>query len=141
MKKIGLYEMSVIIFFVFLPVAGVIAEIFLWKSGLRATLNKMETSGWDKVHYLSLSGTSPLALLQYLTDHPSIDRISLGLDNGEAGIKGMVKILAMAGENEILRCCSLTTDPPPKEYGKDYNLMLQRKLAETQPKHERNFSR
>ena len=107
----------------------------------RATLNKMETSEWDKGHYLSLSGTSPLALLQYLTDHPAINHVSLGLDNDEAGIKGMVKILAMAGENEILCHCVLTVDPPPKEYGKDYNLMLQRKLAETRPKHERSFSR
>lgn len=105
----------------------------------RATLNKIETSGWDKVHYLSLSGTSPLALLQYLTDHPAIDYVSLGLDNDEAGIKGMAKILAMA-ENEILCHCVLTVDPPPKECGKDYNLMLQRKLAEIQPKHERSFS-
>ncbi len=39
----------------------------------RATLRKTETGDWDKAHYLSLSGTSPLALLQYLTDHPAID--------------------------------------------------------------------
>lgn len=107
----------------------------------RATLNKMETSGWDKAHYLSLSGTSPLALLQYLTDHPAINRVSLGLDNDEAGIKGMKRILSIAGGNEILHRCTLTADPPPKEYGKDYNLMLQQKLAEIQPKHERSFSR
>ncbi|MCI2035828.1 MAG: DUF3991 and toprim domain-containing protein [Oscillospiraceae bacterium] len=107
----------------------------------RATLNKIATSEWDKAHYLSLSGTSPLALLQYLSDHPTIDRVSLGLDNDEAGRKGMVKILAMAEENEILHRCALTADPPPKEYGKDYNLMLQQKLAEIQPKHERSFSR
>jgi hypothetical protein len=107
----------------------------------RTTLNKMESSGWDKAHYLSLSGTSPLALLQYLTDHPAIDRVSLGLDNDGAGIKGIKKILMMAGENEILCHCVLTVDPPPKECGKDYNLMLQRKLAEARPKHERCFSR
>ena len=107
----------------------------------RATLNKMKTFGWDKAHYLSLSGTSPLALLQYLTDHPAINRVSLGLDNDEAGIKGMKKILAMAGENGILCHCVLMVDPPPKEYGKDYNLMLQQKLSEIQPKYERSFSR
>ena len=107
----------------------------------RATLNKIETSEWDKAHYLSLSGTSPLALLQYLTDHPAIDRVSLGLDNDEAGIKGMEKILMMAEENEILCHCVLTVDPPPKKYGKDYNLMLQQKLAEIRPKHERSVSR
>jgi hypothetical protein len=56
-------------------------------------------------------------------------------------MKGMEKILEMAEENEVLRRCALTADPPPKECGKDYNLMLQQKLAEIRPKHERSFSR
>lgn len=107
----------------------------------RATLQKMETGDWDTVHYLSLSGTSPLALIQYLTDHPAIDRVSLGLDGDEAGMKGMEKILAMAEENEVLRRCVLTADPPPKECGKDYNLMLRNKLADIRPKIERSVSR
>lgn len=107
----------------------------------RATLRKLETHDWDKTSYLSLSGTSPLALLQYLADHPAVDRVSLGLDNDEAGVKGIERIQTMAEENEMLRRCVLTSDPPPRRCGKDYNLMLQQKLAGIRPRQERSFSR
>lgn len=107
----------------------------------RATLRKLEAHDWDRASYLSLSGTSPLALLQYLADHPAVGRVSLGLDNDAAGRKGMAKIQKMAEKDELLRRCVLTSDPPPRECGKDYNLMLQQKLAGIRPRRERSFSR
>lgn len=107
----------------------------------RATLWKMQTREWDKVHYLSSSGTSPLALLQYLTDHPEIDCVSLGYDNDEAGMKGMEKIQALIKESDAFNHCTVTIDPPPKEFGKDYNKMLTNTLAAVRPKKERSFIR
>ena len=65
-----------------------------------ATLFKARgVATWDRGHYLSLGGTSPLALLQFLYDRPEIDRIYLCLDNDKAGLDGMGRIEA------ALRCC------------------------------------
>ena len=110
-----------------------------------ATLRKMETNAWDRYHYLSLGGTSPLALLQYLADHPESDHVYLYLDNDKAGREGMTKIRAAIYADETLdaRVKVITADPPPRENGKDYNQVLQKKLAQrrAQPKRERSIAR
>lgn len=110
-----------------------------------ATLRKMETNAWDRYHYLSLGGTSPLALLQYLTDHPEIDHVYLHLDNDKAGLEGMEKIRAAIYADETLDASVkvIIAEPPPREYGKDYSQVLQKKLAErkVQPKRERRIAR
>lgn len=110
-----------------------------------ATLRKMETNAWDRYHYLSLGGTSPLALLQYLKVHPEIDHVYLYLDNDKAGLDGMAKIRAAIYTDETLdaRVKMITAEPPPKESGKDYNQALQKRLAQSRPhpKCERSVAR
>ena len=112
-----------------------------------ATLRKMETDAWDRYHYLSLGGTSPLALLQYLKDHPEADHVYMCLDNDKAGLDGMAKIISTIYADETLnaRVKMITAEPPPREYGKDYNQMLQKRLAEQkaqpQPNRERSVVR
>lgn len=90
-----------------------------------ATIRKMGKSAWDSVHCLSLGGTSPLALVQYLQDHSHISHVYLCLDNDRAGHEGMAKI-----EQSILsdsglkkRIARLISEPPTT--GKDYNEALQ----------------
>lgn len=58
-----------------------------------ATILLEGSKHWKNFHYLSLGGVSikknshdlPLALSQYLVDHPDISNICLMLDNDEAG--------------------------------------------------------
>lgn len=90
-----------------------------------ATLRKMESPGWNSRHYLALGGTSPLALIQYLTDHPEIEHITLCLDNDKAGCEGAEKIMAavFACGSFRGRSLSFTVEPPP--IGNDYNDTLQ----------------
>lgn len=103
-----------------------------------ATLRKLglldETDGcrWDGCHYLAMSGTSPLALLQFLHDHPEIDRVTLRLNNDAAGLDGMKRIEAAIREDKGLQGRPLTVEqkPPPMEFDNDYNVMLRAKLTE-----------
>lgn len=90
-----------------------------------ATIRKMGTSKWDNFHYLSLGGTSTLALMQYLKDNPHISHIYLCLDNDNAGHVGMAKIEHIVLSDDTLknRIASLTFEPP--SIGKDYNEALQ----------------
>jgi hypothetical protein len=110
-----------------------------------ATLRKMETNAWDRYHYLSLGGTSPLALLEYLKGHPEADHVYMYLDNDKAGLDGMAKIRAAIYADETLdtRVKMITAEPPPRECGKDYNQVLQKRLAQSRPpkKCERSISR
>lgn len=100
-----------------------------------ATMRKMDTSSADKYHYLSLGGTSPLALVQYLKDHPKIDHVILCLDNDTAGRKCMEKIKEALSMDETLknRRISVITEPPPA--GKDFNdtllAIIQKQKEET----------
>ena len=57
-----------------------------------ATLVKRYGGDWRDSNYLSLGGTAPRALLQYLRDHPQIKEISLCLDNDRAGLDGAERI-------------------------------------------------
>lgn len=97
-----------------------------------ASLIKMQGGDWTKNHYLSLGGTAPRALLQFLQDHPAVTCISLCLDNDRAGITGMEKIReALQADPELSRRVRIIEDnPPPLSCGKDYNELLQRRVAE-----------
>ena len=91
-----------------------------------ATLVKRSGGDWKESGYLSLGGTSPRAVLQYLYDHPGITQISLCLDNDRAGMEGMERIeRAIRQEPTLSRRVSLIFhNPPSRVYGKDYNEML-----------------
>ena len=91
----------------------------------------MDTADWDVCYFLSLGGTSPLALLHFLKTHPQVDSVRLYLDNDKAGLEGMVKIEAAinAGEALSVQVRAITAEPPPKERGKDYNQVLQSRLG------------
>ena len=82
-------------------------------------------------HYLSLSGTAPLALLHFLKKNSQVRSIVLCLDNAEAGIMGMEKIRKCIQEDPSLsrQVLTLIHKPCPKECGKDYNLYLQKLLS------------
>lgn len=112
-----------------------------------ATLRKTSITVWDKCNYLSLGGTAPLALLQFLKDRPEIKQVYLCLDNDKAGLDGMARIEAAIQGDPELKSRALTVErkPPPVEHGKDYNELLRAKLAERPapargPK-ERSFER
>lgn len=91
-----------------------------------ASLLKMQGEDWTKNHYLSLGGTAPRALLQFLHDHPAVTCISLCLDNDKAGLSGMEKIReAVQADPELSRRIRVIEDnPPPCSCGKDYNELL-----------------
>ena len=92
-----------------------------------ATMMKQAGKPWRTYHYLSLGGVSvkkqsdvlPMALKQYLSDHPEIRRICLALDNDEIGHRAAEQILsALDGRYEVSASF-------PK-CGKDFNEQLQR---------------
>lgn len=98
-----------------------------------ATMRKLQGKPWDKCNYLSLGGTSPLALVQYLHDHRSIKQVYLCLDNDKAGLDGMARIEAAIQEEFPGHALTVERKPPPVEHGKDYNELLRAKLAEKRP--------
>ena len=74
-------------------------------------------------HRLSLGGTSPVALLSFLAEHPETSHVSLCLDADNAGKTAAGRIREMlAGDKRFLHIT--VTKDPPKE-GKDFNDMLQ----------------
>ncbi len=91
-----------------------------------ATLMKRAGRPWGSFHYLSLGGTSPRAMLQFLHDHPKVTKLSLCLDNDKAGMEGMERLeRAVQEDPELSRRVELIyRNPPPTEFGKDYNEML-----------------
>ncbi|MDL2235904.1 DUF3991 and toprim domain-containing protein, partial [Christensenellaceae bacterium OttesenSCG-928-L17] len=50
---------------------------------------------WNMIHYLSLGGTSPRALEQFLKDYPGVKNVTLCLDNDAPGREATAKIRAM----------------------------------------------
>lgn len=96
-----------------------------------ASLRKMQGECREGEAYLSLGGTAPCALLQFLKDHPSVTGISLCLDNDSAGLSGMERIHQAVRESPALsgRKLDMKDCPPPVSCGKDYNELLQKKLA------------
>ena len=91
-----------------------------------ATLVKLSGGEWRDSHYLSLGGTAPRAMLQFLHDHPHVTQVSLCLDNDKAGMDGMDRLEAAIREDSELsqRVTLIYHNPPPAEYGKDYNEFL-----------------
>jgi len=102
-----------------------------------ATLLKMKGRDWRQDALLSLAGVFkqkkefviPLALSQYLQDHPGIKTLYLHLDNDEVGREAAAGIMEGLGDKY-----TVLDRPPP--YGKDVNDLLQRKLGLVQRKEE-----
>lgn len=101
-----------------------------------AGILKMQGMDWQDCHYLSLGGTAPRALLQFLHDHPEIKRISLCLDNDKAGLEGMKKIEEAVRTDRSLseRIALIWPNPPPLSFGKDYNEFLKAIRKQYQPR-------
>ncbi|MBD5153450.1 MAG: DUF3991 domain-containing protein [Oscillibacter sp.] len=91
-----------------------------------ATLVKLSGGEWRDSHYLSLGGTAPRAMLQFLHDHPHVTQVSLCLDNDKAGMLGMERLEQAIREDLELskRITLIYHNPPPAEHGKDYNEFL-----------------
>lgn len=104
-----------------------------------ATLLKMKGRDWRKDALLSLAGVFkrkrqgvvPLALSQYLQDHPDTNTLYLHLDNDEVGRDAAAGIMEGLGNKY-----TILNRPPP--YGKDVNELLQRQLGLAQRKEERS---
>ena len=87
-----------------------------------ATMLQQGEQRWQSCHYLSLGGVSvrqksdelPLALGQYLSDHPEVQSIKLMLDNDEAGRAAAQRILAKIGSKYDVKAIF------PRR-GKDFN--------------------
>ena len=102
-----------------------------------ATLLKKKNRDWRQNALLSLAGVFkqkqefviPLALSQYLQDHPGTKMLYLHLDNDQVGREAAAGIMAGLGDKY-----AVLDRPPP--YGKDVNDLLQRKLGLVQKKEE-----
>ncbi len=97
-----------------------------------ATLVKRSGGEWRDSHYLSLGGTAPRTMLQFLHDHPHVTHLSLCLDNDKAGMEGMERLEQSVQEDAELaqRVKLIYHNPPPMEFGKDYNEFLCANLKE-----------
>ncbi len=107
-----------------------------------ATMCKLAGRDWRSDHLLSLAGvfrprddlrksSFPLALKQYLKDHPGIKEIVLRLDNDYAGRTAAQALQAMLSPDY-----NVSIRPPPE--GKDYNDCLCIRLGKLITKtHER----
>ena len=104
-----------------------------------ATLVKRGGGDWRDYSYLSLGGTACRALLQYLRDHPQITQVSLCLDNDKGGMTGMEKAEQAIRDNPELsaRVTLIYRNPPPKDYGKDYNEFLCAEVKAGQARRQR----
>jgi len=95
-----------------------------------ATIAAVNAEQCESRHYLSLGGTSPVALLRFLKDRPEINQVILSLDNDQAGRNGTRKIMEAIRNNTVLasQVTEITDNPP--DYGKDYNEQLQHFIGE-----------
>ena len=105
-----------------------------------ATLVKLSGGNWQDSHYLSLGGTAPRAMLQFLHDHPYVTQVSLCLDNDKAGLTGMERLKqAILEDSELSQRVKLVYhNPPPAEHGKDYNEFL---CAQIQAARQKQYQR
>ena len=98
-----------------------------------ATMLKMNGKKWDEHHLLSLAGvyrpskelkdsSFPLALKQFLSEHPEVKKIHLRLDNDYAGRIATEALKHFLSEKYEVK------EYPPKR-GKDYNDWLCLKLG------------
>ena len=95
-----------------------------------ATLELLEGRDWQQNHLLSLAGVYktvrkdavPIALEQYLKDHPGVKTLRLHLDNDEIGRGAAAGIISgLNGRYQVF-------DEPPR-YGKDVNDRLKMKIG------------
>ena len=100
-----------------------------------ATLVKRCGGNWRDSNYLSLGGTAPHAMLQFLRDHTQISQVSLCLDNDKAGLEGMERLeQAVRKDPDLSKQIRLIYhNPPPIEFGKDYNEFLVRHTRRENP--------
>ena len=98
-----------------------------------ATCVKLRGGNWLKETYLSVGGIGgkvvPMALEQFLKDHPDISHIYLHLDNDGPGRNAAKNI------TEILKSQYVIRDIPPPE-GKDFNDYLRMRLSKTKQKNK-----
>lgn len=95
-----------------------------------ATLRLFETPNWKEDALLSLAGVFktkrenvvPIALAQFLQDHPQINTLRLHLDNDEVGRGAAQGIIGGLGQKY-----TVIDDPPPR--GKDVNEYLQLRVG------------
>lgn len=105
-----------------------------------ATLRLFETPNWKQDALLSLAGVYktkrenvvPIALSQFLQDHPQVRNLHLHLDNDEIGRGAAEGIIGGLGNKY-----TVINEPPPR--GKDVNEYLQLRIGLLQRKetHER----
>ena len=105
-----------------------------------ATLRLFETPNWKQDAMLSLAGVYktkrenvvPIALSQFLQDHPQVRNLHLHLDNDEIGRGAAEGIIGGLGNKY-----TVINEPPPR--GKDVNEYLQLRIGLLQRKetHER----
>ena len=108
-----------------------------------ASLVKLSGGEWRDSHFLSLGGTAPRAMIQFLHDHPHVTQVSLGLDNDKAGLVGMEKLEQAIQEDPDLsqRVKLVHRNPPPAGHGKDYNEFLCQVKTERQKQYQREGGR
>ena len=108
-----------------------------------ATLVKMSGGNWQDSHYLSLGGTGSRAMIQFLHDHPHVTQVSLCLDNDKAGREGMERLEQAILEDPKLaqRIKLIHHNPPPVEWGKDYNEFLCTHTKAVYQQHQRREAR
>ena len=108
-----------------------------------ASLVKLTGGEWRDSHYVSLGGTAPRAMIQFLHDHPHVTQVSLCLDNDKAGLNGMERLEQAIQEDPELsqRVNLIYHNPPPAEHGKDYNEFLCRVKAAQRQQRQREGAR
>ena len=92
-----------------------------------ASLQEMDRWKWNGWR-LSLSGTSPVALISFLVRHPEIKKVDLYLDNDQAGILGAENIKTALKENN--RFSSISVRIHSVRGGKDYNEALTQRIED-----------
>ena len=101
-------------------------SLFVFESPIdllaQATLDKRSGIGeaWDCFHRVSLGGVSPLALMEYIWARPEIDRISLCLDNDDAGREATERIRGLLEKTPHPLYGKYKVNISPPASGKDY---------------------
>lgn len=88
-----------------------------------ATIVLLENKSMFDSFYLSASGTSPLALLNFLRDHPQIEHARICYNNDEAGKKGARSVFKILTTDPLYkdRLKVIEMNLAPRQYGKDFN--------------------
>lgn len=79
---------------------------------------------WKNYDYLSAGGTSALALLQYLKDHPRIENVILCPNTDDGGMEALKNAITGLFEENLIDQVKITIDLVSKKFG-DHNLYLQ----------------